>query len=73
VGNKMREKTADQYPHGALRVSSVKNRFPECSAYLLNTAGAKTRQVALWEIPLSAEIQIPPEQLSVEHFSYKEQ
>jgi hypothetical protein len=38
---------------GALRIS--------------NTAGAKTRQFALREISLSAEIRIPPEQLSLEH------
>jgi hypothetical protein len=31
---------------------------------LLNTAGAKTRQVAFQEIPLSSEIRTPPEQLS---------
>jgi hypothetical protein len=36
-----------------------------CSAYLLNTTRAKTRQVALWDTPLSAEIPTPPEQLSL--------
>jgi hypothetical protein len=43
--------------HGALHIS--------------NTAGAKTRQFALREIPLSAEIRIPPEQLSSEHIPPK--
>jgi hypothetical protein len=57
----MRKTTADQHPRGALHVSRIppepkKNSFLRCSAYLWNTAGAKTRQVALWEIPLSAEI-----------------
>jgi hypothetical protein len=33
----------------------------------LNTVGAKTRQIALREIPFSGEIRIPPEQLSLEH------
>jgi hypothetical protein len=56
----MHKTTADQHPRGALRVISTippeqKNRFLRCSAYLLNTAGAKTRQVALREIPLSVE------------------
>jgi hypothetical protein len=52
---------------------SKKNGFLRCSANLLNTARAKTRQVDLREIPLSAEIQTPPEQLSLEHPSSKEQ
>jgi hypothetical protein len=39
----------------------------------LNTAGAKTNQVALLEILLSAEIQTLPEQLSAVHPSSKEQ
>jgi hypothetical protein len=33
-----------------------KNGFLRSSAYLLNITGAKTRQVSLREIPLSAEI-----------------
>jgi hypothetical protein len=68
---------ADQHPRGALLVSRIppeqKNGFLRCSAYLLNTAGAKTRQVALREIPLSAEILAQPEQLSPEHPSFKDQ
>jgi hypothetical protein len=52
---------------------SQKIGFLRCSAYLLNTAGAKARQVALWEIPLFAEIRTPPEQLSSGHPSSKEQ
>jgi hypothetical protein len=59
-----------------LSVSSIppekKKKFP-AYLYLLNTARAKAWQVALWEIPLSAEIQTPPEQLSPEHLSSKEQ
>jgi hypothetical protein len=55
MGNKMRKTTADQLPRGSLRVSrklpEQKNSFLRCSANLLITAGAKTRQVALQEIP----------------------
>jgi hypothetical protein len=62
--------TADQHPHGALRVSRIlpeqKTSFMRCSAYLLNTTGAKTIQVALREIPLSAEIQTLPKKLSLD-------
>jgi hypothetical protein len=50
AGNKMSKTTADQHPRGALCVSRIpqdqKNGFPRCSAYLLNTTGAKSRQVA---------------------------
>jgi hypothetical protein len=35
--------------------------------YILNIAGAKTRQFTLREISFSAEFRIPPEQLSPEH------
>jgi hypothetical protein len=69
--------TGDQHPGGALRVSRIppeqKTIFLRCSVYLLNTVGAKTRQVALREIPLSVEIQTLPEQLSQEHPFSKEQ
>jgi hypothetical protein len=73
----MHKTTADQHPCGALCVSRIlpkqKNWSLRCSAYLLNTAEAKTRQVALWEIPPSAEIRTPLEQLSPEHPSSSEQ
>jgi hypothetical protein len=71
----MHKATADQ--RGALRVSRIppeqKNCFMRGSAYMLNTEGVKTRQVALWEILLSAEIRTQPEQLCLEHLSSKEQ
>jgi hypothetical protein len=60
AGNKMRKTTADQHPRGALCVFRIppeqKTGFLRFSAYLLNIARAKTRQVALRKIPLSAEI-----------------
>jgi hypothetical protein len=59
---------AEQNTHVELCVNRIppeqKNGFLRCSAC---TAGAKTRQFALQEIPLSAEIRIPPEQFSPEH------
>jgi hypothetical protein len=66
--------TADQHPRGG--VSRIppeqKNGFLRCSAFLLNSAGVKNRQVALREIPIPAEIRTLPEQLSPEHPSSKE-
>jgi hypothetical protein len=61
---------AEQNTHVVLCV----NRIPQeqtndflRSLRISNTAGAKTRQLALREIPISAEIRIPPEQFSLEH------
>jgi hypothetical protein len=44
-----------------------KKRFPEVLCVFSKTTRANTRQFALWKIPFSAEIRIPPEQLSPEH------
>jgi hypothetical protein len=59
---------AEQNTHMVLCVNRIppeqKNRFPEVLLRILNTTRANTRQFALWEIHFSAEIRIPPEQLS---------
>jgi hypothetical protein len=51
----MRKTTADQHPCGALHVSRIppeqKNGFLRCSAYLLNTAGAKPDRLLSGKFP----------------------
>jgi hypothetical protein len=59
-----------EHPHGALREQiplSQKKAVSSGALRISNTARANTRQFALQEILLSAEIRIPPVQFSPEH------